>query len=256
MKFSDALHQLVRKRHAFYVVSHERSGTHLALNLLYRNLHISQSFYDVPIWSGPYQRCDDADQHWLRVVAEWRKQPRRGGLIKTHVEAPVFRKFFPEAKVVYVTRDPRDTLVSFFYYLNSEEFHENNPEAGDHRCSSFSDFLRRPLSPFLALGFAAEGNSANVVERWASHVRSWMDGQGACIVRYEEMILDYRSVVARVARHVGAFPKLRQQSVPFGEGGSILPRKGIIGDWRSHFSTSDLEFLKATVVGYGMDISS
>jgi hypothetical protein len=247
LNLGQAFHSLACKRQAFYVIAHERSGTHLALNLCYRNLHIRQDFHDFRGWCGPYDRTGGREEHWRRTSEAWLSRPNKPGLIKSHCEAPVFARFLPKAKVVYVLRDPRDTLVSFYYYLNSDAFHLHNETAGDHRCSNFSEFLRRPLSDFLGNEFSAQGGYCNVMERWAAHAKGWMDAPDALIINYEDMLQDWRRVVRAVAWHVGAWPKLRMKNFSLGETGAILPRKGISGDWKNHFKTDDLAELDSAL---------
>jgi len=40
-----------------------------------------------------------------------------------------------------------------------------------------------------------------------------------------------------------------------GESGSILPRKGIVGDWVNHFSSEDIKFLAAELEKYNLSLS-
>lgn len=254
-KLANWIHAKLADRDPIFVISHERSGTHLALNLFYRNLHLTQDFFDFPIWPGPYAGDKARDDYWHGVVNRWEARGRKGGLLKSHVEADVFEIFLPKLPVVYVLRDPRDTLVSFFHYLNRAEFHTNNITAGSHYCDNFREFLCRPLSDFLALGFTMAPNSANVMERWASHVSGWLRRDKIFVVRYEEMLKDYRTVVRAVSRHTRAWTRRSMQPFRFGEGGTILPRKGVVGGWREYFSTADEALLRESLEKYGVNLS-
>jgi len=245
------------RRRSLHVISHERSGTHLALNLFYRNLYIRQNFYDMAVWRGPYTDAADAFNHWRGFRQLWDAGwMDSGGLVKSHCEASVFRRFFPKEKVIYVLRDPRDTLVSFFHYLNHPALYENNPWMADQRCANFQEFLTRPLSDFLRWGFSFEGAANNVMERWANHVRGWMDDPHAKILLYDDLIENYRRTMYSTALAVGAFPKLNMSPVRFGEGKTILPRKGKSGDWKNYFSREDevelSEVLKARMLNFQM----
>jgi len=256
MSATDLVHSLIRKRRPFYVVSHERSGTHLAMNLCYRNLHIAQDFHDFRGWRGPYGEASGREAHWRLTAEDWLSRQNRAGLVKSHCEASIFKKFLPPAKVVYVLRDPRDTLVSFFHFLNSDEFHTHNPGTGDQRCADFSEFLRRPLSDFLRHEFSGNGTAGNVMERWAAHARGWLDARDVLVVRYEDMLGNWRRVVRAVAWHVGAVPKLRMVNFSFGEPGAILPRKGIAGDWKSYFTSNDLADLGIVLRSFGLSLDN
>jgi hypothetical protein len=254
-RLADWVHAKLAERDPIFVISHERSGTHLGLNILYRNLHISQDFFDFSIWLGPYAGNAARIKYWQSVINRSKTGGKKTGLFKSHVEADVFEAFFPKLPVVYVLRDPRDTLVSFFYYLNSAEFHAENPAAGSHYCASFADFLRRPLSNFLALGFSMAANSENVMDRWSSHVSGWARRRGVFVVRYEDMLKDYCAVVTAVSRFSGAWAKRRMQAFPFGESGTILPRKGKAGGWKTYFSADDESLLRESLEKHGVNLS-
>ncbi len=243
MSLSDPIFNMMCRREPFYIVSHERSGTHLVLNLCYRNLYIKQQFVDLPEWRAETAAGQSQEHYWSRFDGKNGVSAWKGGLIKSHCSAEIWQRFLPGFPAVYVLRDPRDTLVSFFHYLNREEFHTNNPGLEELRCASFSEFLRRPLHPFLVNGFSLNENSTNVVMRWARHARGWLDAPGVLVIHYEEILRSFRWPLIRVARHVKALPKLGMRPYRLGEGGAILPRKGIAGDWVNHFTPDDMAFV-------------
>lgn len=247
-------YRLLSRREILYVISHERSGTHLALNLLYRNLYIPQAFSDLPVWRESSDGGASAAEHWQGQAEKMHRFRAGGGLVKSHFDAGVFGKCMPPAPVVYVLRDPRDTLVSFYHFLNHPEFHANNPGLEELRCRDFAEFLRRPLNDFLRLGFTLDGVASNVMERWGLHVSGWLAVPGVIVVRYEQMLRDFRRTVLSVARGAKVWPKLRMSPVAFGSSGFILPRKGVAGDWTSHFSKDDLKLLADTLCARGIDL--
>ena len=251
---SKSIYWLLRRKKPFYVVSHERSGTHLALNLFFRNLYVSQAFHDFTEWQGPFADLENLAPHWEAFAQGWPDRSTRGGLIKTHATLGIFRRYLPSAPVVYVMRDPRDTLVSFFHYLNNSTLYENNPKLESQRCENFSEFLRRPLSDFLQYNFSDGGNLGNVMERWASHVSEWLRFPGVTVVTYEDLRNDFTKVVRQVAWEVRAMPKLKMVPVTFGEKGHVLPRKGVVGDWKSVFSSDDQRVLSETLAKYQLSL--
>ncbi|MFV0337007.1 MAG: sulfotransferase domain-containing protein [Chthoniobacterales bacterium] len=243
MKLTNFLYSLLSRKRPFYVISHERSGTHFAINTLFRNTYIRQEFSYVGDWIGPYNNPATRNQHLKKFYENWTVRLHQGGIIKSHCDRETFQKYFPKERIVYVLRDPRDTLVSFYHYLNSNKLYETNPGLDDHRCTSFSEFLRRPASDYLRLGFYQNPDFDNVVGRWASHVEGWMNTPGVCVLRYEDLKTHFRSCVWRACRQIGILPRWNQASVSLGDGSSILPRKGITGDWKNFFSESDENFL-------------
>jgi hypothetical protein len=249
------IHSLLKKKAPIYVISHERSGTHLAINLLYRNLHIDQSFHDLINWKGDINNEEGRISYWKYMRRDWDKISKCGGIIKSHCDAYIYEKYLPKSNVVYVVRDPRDTLVSFYHYLNKDEFHKNNPGLEDLRSGSFGEFLRRPLHPYLRYGFSIEGGMENVVDRWARHARGWFRMTDVCVVDYEKLIISFRKSMLRVAFKIHTFPKIKMRGYALGEPGSILPRKGVAGDWKTEFSKADQLFLSERLNRYSIDMA-
>lgn len=253
MNIAETTFSTLARKPPLYLISHERSGTHLAINLCFRNLYILQAFHDFAHWTGPYENPLDASAHWQSVARRWPEILTAGGVVKSHCEAEVWRRFLPKTNVLYVLRDLRDTLVSFFHYLNRDESHGNNPGRETLRSGSFQEFLRRPLDDFLQFGFSIEGGAANVAERWAKHVRGWLDMPGIVVLRYESLLSDYRTCMYQVASRVRIWPKLKMSPYSFGEKGAILPRKGVVGDWSEYFSEEDLDFLRVAMQKWSVD---
>ncbi len=125
--------------------------------------------------------------------------------------------------------------------------------AGDHRCETISEFLRRPISDFLRWGYSLDGEFANVVERLALHLKGWLEVPDVLVVRYEQLHADFRAVVKAVSKHVGLTRRLRQRPVGLKDAPSILPRKGVVGDWQNAFTPEDETFVRTTFQQIGLD---
>jgi hypothetical protein len=244
---------LLAKKEPFYVVSHERSGTHLAINTLFRNAYIQPRLRYVGDWLGPYDRPETRYRHLEQFLRDWPALASGGGIIKTHADAGLFRRWYPSAPVVYVLRDPRDTLVSFFHYLNSDELHATNPGLENQRCSVFSEFLRRPLSPYLRDGFCEDATFENVAGRWASHVAGWLREPNVCVLRYEDLLRDYRACVRKACAETGIVPRLFQKPVGLHDAVSVLPRRGVSGEGRVMFAPDDEQLLREELAARGLE---
>jgi hypothetical protein len=237
----------------FYVISHERSGTHFLINTIRGNTYVRQGWHVIHEWFGPYDEPANRFAHIDAFNATWEQAYREGAIIKSHCDRLLFDARYKRAKTIYVLRDPRDTLTSWFHYLNSDTFHRCNSQVGDHRCQSFSEFLRRPVSPWLRYGYSLCGDFSNVVERWASHVSGWLTMPDVLIVRYGDLKRDYKAVLERVSDFVGLRLRVRARPVSLHDAPSVLPRKGIIGDWKSLFTQADETFLQRVVERAGID---
>lgn len=248
------LFKVLSPKTPIYIISHERSGTHFTINNLFRNTYVSQRLRYVGDWMGPYEDRSTQFLHIKEFVQEWPVLMKQGGLIKSHCDARLFQNHFPKSRVVYVLRDPRDTLVSFFHYLNRDELYHTNPGLATQRCENFSEFLRRPASDYLRLGFFEKPGFDNVCGRWAEHVSGWTSMPGVCVVRYEALKTDYRTVLGKICRANRIVPRLRVSPVNLKDGASVLPRKGIVGDWKNVFSREDEDFLAGEIARYGLKL--
>ena len=61
--------------------------------------------------------------------------------------------------------------------------------------------------------------------------------------------------VLTIALFAKVFPKVFMRSYNVGEKGAILPRKGIVGDWKNHFSVADIEFTESILSAHDLSLS-
>ena len=236
---------------SFYVISHERSGTHFAINTLLKNALGIEHQANVGEWFGPY---DDARARFAHVDSACRAIPSQGTLIKSHCDADLFLARYPSRPVLWVVRDPRDTLVSWFHYLNHETYYANNPQVERFQNERFGRFLRRPLTDFLRYSYSLSGAFEDVADRWSAHTQGWARlGSGVCVLRYEELLTDFEAALRRTADFLGLALRPVLVPVAFGEGLAHLPRKGIIGDWKNEAGVEDIAWLDEKLRRRGLE---
>ena len=240
-------------REMFYVISHERSGTHFLMNTILVNCYIKQGHHTIGEWFGPYDDLDHRFDHIDAFNRKWQEATAKASIIKSHCYRDLFVARYRKAKVVYILRDPRDTMVSWFHYLNSEAFQQYNSQVSDHHCDSVSRFLRRPVSPFLKHGFSLHGCFSNVVERWASHISGWLSAPDTLVVHYEMLHRDYEAVLNKVVGFLGLPKRLWTRPVGLYDEPSVLPRKGNVGDWQNILSADDEIFIRQVVEGMNIE---
>ncbi|XP_041964398.1 sulfotransferase 2B1-like [Alosa sapidissima] len=148
-----------------------------------------------------------------------------------------------KAKVIYVARNPKDVMVSSFYFHQMASFLDDP--------GTFEEFIDKFLEGKVLFG------------KWTNHVRSWRNtdlGDRILYVTYEEMVEDLKGVVRRFADFLGqkmseetleqvvshcTFNTMKTNAM---SNYSLVPqevldktksaflRKGISGDWKNHFN--------------------
>lgn len=169
-----------------------------------------------------------------RLKARSGEKLARVRVIKTH------DRYDPKyGKAIYIIRDGRDSVVSFYFY--SRRFN------GYH--GNFSDFLNQTPSP---------------AREWAEHVESWLSGSNSEVffLKYEDMIWDGFASIERALGFLGevrpeeeiheairlcSFENLNrhEQAIkPSPEADLGFFRKGKIGDWREAFGPEHIAKFK------------
>ncbi|XP_075795951.1 sulfotransferase 2B1-like [Pelodiscus sinensis] len=197
-----------------------------------------ESATTIPNWA----RAPWLEQTYFRDVL-----PETGGprLITTHlpcqVLAPALRQ--AKAKVIYVARNPKDVVVSFYHFHKMAKF---LPDPG-----SFEDFLLHFLDGTVQYG------------SWFQHIKGWLGQQldlDLFYITYEELHKDLSRSVERIADWLGfplqpeeiraieqhcSFSSMRENAMV---NYTLIPceimdhsqgrfmRKGMVGDWKDHFS--------------------
>ncbi|CAL8248106.1 unnamed protein product [Lota lota] len=153
-----------------------------------------------------------------------------------------------KGKVIYVARNPKDVLVSYFHFHKFATMLET-PKDFNH---FFEKFIRGDVY----------GNS------WFDHMKTWyahQDDMQILFITYEEMIQDLRTSVKRISLFLGknltdaqltevvkhstfknmrVIPQANYEMVPdylLNHHNGTFMRKGTIGDWKNHFTITQNE---------------
>ncbi|MBX3432179.1 MAG: sulfotransferase domain-containing protein [Pirellulales bacterium] len=196
------------------------------------------------LWkAGREQRIND--NRFLPAIGQQssaeRTLPDGGRLVRTHER---YRSCY--RKAVYVVRDGRDAATSMYYQVQRVMGMQ----------ATFSEFL-----PIYLRGRLTGAGA------WHDHVNQWRDaprfaGGSLLVVRYEDMKSDVANELRRTAEFLGVEAteaeivdaieagsmnamkgvEQRSEGVKHNEQNGSIPvvRKGVVGDWRNHFSEEDL----------------
>uniref|UniRef100_U3KN38 Sulfotransferase n=1 Tax=Oryctolagus cuniculus TaxID=9986 RepID=U3KN38_RABIT len=228
--------ELMRKAYEEFVVNEEdvltvtfpKSGTNWLIEILclIRSKGDATQIQSVPIW---------VRSPWVETVSGYEdlKTMESPRLVSTHLPIHIFPKSIhtTKAKVIYLMRNPRDVLVSGYYFWNYVKFVENTKSLQEY----FELFLdgnvtHLPLFPCLDLGprhFAfcrlpglfqlpsilpllsklhEEAQASVVFGSWFDHVHGWLslrDQKNFLLLSYEELKQDTRSTIEKICHFLG-----------------------------------------------------
>ncbi|XP_028717826.1 probable alcohol sulfotransferase isoform X1 [Peromyscus leucopus] len=201
--------------------------------------------------------------NWIQSVPIWERSPwlenqgtypllinKEGPrLISSHLPFHLFPKSFfsSKAKVIYLIRNPRDVLVSGYFFWSKTKLAKN------------PDSLRTYFEWFL------KGNV--MFGSWFEHTRAWLsmrESDNFLLLSYEDMKKDTKSTIKKICDFLGkrlepdeldmvlkysSFQAMKENKmsnfslVPenVASNGLVLLRKGTTGDWKNHFTVAEAE---------------
>ncbi|XP_052569189.1 sulfotransferase 2A1-like isoform X1 [Peromyscus californicus insignis] len=200
---------------------------------------------------------------WIQSVPTWERSPwieiQKGHLTLINKEGPrlmtshlpfhLFPKSFfrSKAKVIYVIRNPRDVLVSGYFFQYNKNLIDNPESLG-----TYIEWFLKGNVPYGS---------------WFEHTRDWLSMRGNdkfLLLSYEDMKKNTRGTIEKICDFLGkklepdeldlvleysSFQAMKENKMSNSShilngviiNGLVLMRKGVAGDWKNHFTVAQAE---------------
>lgn len=234
-----------------YVVGYPKSGNTWLCFLMAYCLNAEYDDLDAP---GIHPTNEYQRRYVKGGFARVSYQDRLGKILKTHRQD--LKEISAKDTVVYLVRDGRDVMVSYYFFKNTYFNPRNLPWLKRLLLP-----IRRLLSSDIQTRTQQQGFSSFLqqhVDEWVTHISTWLKRQPTAIVRYEDLKTDPATTLQRLfakldvkvapeiieqALSIFDFKQLSQRQEGEEDRKSFF-RKGIVGDWQNHFSETDIQFFE------------
>lgn len=153
-----------------------------------------------------------------------------------------------EVASFFIYRDPRDVIVSHVFYAT-----DIYPGHGMHRYYTETlTTMEQRLNAAIKGVQEPEAKLSSIFAKY-EHYLGWLQQSNVLALRFEDLILDRRTVLGRVLDHLAAHgfdPQPSEQAIDALEAGlqpraSGTFRRGQTGDWGQHFTDANKQTFKA-----------
>jgi hypothetical protein len=243
------------------IASFQRSGTHFLINNMATNFAgIEDGWFDVVHgkenrWVKDVNRRNIRDKIREQLVDVYYKATTTKCL-KTHYQMYFFERHLDSIcdkyDILYVVRDPRDTMVACFHYYNNTNYELFVKEP------VFSKFIRTELwetqterQPFSY----SYVKPRNIVDKWNKHVLSWLHykDKGVVFVKFSELKSCLQKTLTYIQSKTSQSLRPSISAIPL-EDKRYRPdfcvsgiKRGEVGIWKQYFTEEDSLYLDQTL---------
>ncbi len=225
-----------------------KAGTHLLTSLLDRfpKVMFSGEHRTLNQFKSDSQGPASAVEVDWEQVRQWLRSQRKGQYCTVHFPAaePVFAALeeFQFASL-FVIRDPRDIVVSHAHYVTRLKRHFLH--------EYYTRVLRTPEDRLMASIVGIPGSAGipllpSIGSRLASYA-GWLHHPRTLVLKFEDLVgaagggdeSSQRRAIADIARHISRpLDDAQRRRIAAGvhTKGSATLRRGVIGDWKNHFT--------------------
>ena len=202
-------------------------------------------FLEYEGFAGPKKETSPPDRSLSYTECLTASSPRH---IKSHLPITILPKnILEKSKMIYVARNPMDACVSFYHHMSSSSGSKGNKSGCQGGFQSFFKLFiddHVPFGPF-----------------WTHFKEAWdlRNHPNFLLIFYEDMKSDFPASIKKVAEFLNV--SLTDDEVESIADGltidkmkanttsnivkNVLLRKGIVGDWKEHFTDKMVEEMKA-----------
>ena len=234
-------------KQSFYLFSYPRSGNTWLILSLEMLLHAAraEARSEFDLWTHVYGE-KGADTFWLKT--EDALDMERPLIIKSHETYDAYKTLYPKNKCVYIYRDGRDVMLSYYFYTkifaNKEKVvieAVGDKQVLEARTTDAVNFDETEFADFL---------NQHVLE-WAKHVNGWLNAPNAYILTYEGLHQDFKGKLTEIVDYLKIKPYVDVSEVEqdyvnsfkelFTGDNRRFFRKGVVGDWKNYFTENHVK---------------
>lgn len=175
---------------------------------------------------------------------EPRKHQAQAVCIKSHDAMDVFVQRHPPAPIIYLARDARDALLSYYFFT---EAYAGGEDLGTKKLGGTEVLLSHGKNIPIFDDDRFSTFIAREAPAWLAHVSTALQYQDRiCFLTYESLMLDFESSLRRAIEHtklspVRSYAETRQVyhtefSSVFRGNNQDFFRRGQIGDWKNWYT--------------------